>query len=1538
MGDNIGGGERQQNGPQAIGGMQMQAASAAMRMVRTILARLNSPHAQAAAQPLRPSLLWRQVARRMGFMPNQHGPRIGHVPGQPGSYNAPHLDFVWRMRHKPAPEPEADSWDDGWVFPNLASRRPPMIVGAPAVPVPLPIPTQNARMQMGAAPEQASLAGAPPAFVPAQAVMVEYTPGPAFVPPQPLVSPMLMLARPSLPISQATQASLAVASGAPVMIARQAASASPTSAPLLQEHAALLQMPHRISRSVSAEDEGSTQAEFIGNDAVWVAYTPPPMTATPQPLVSQAAPLPARPTLVAQPSLAERAVKVEARAPRNLGLDLNRDLVPTDDMLSRIIRTHEIELALPAQQAAPATPTALADIPPAPQAPPAATPAPPVQPAPAVAAPPVPQVSPVAMPLAAPPASPIAHAQARRAAAEEEARSQRGLFGRVMDRVTSSLPIPPLVTQDVSPSTPQVSAATPDTSPAMEHQDAPVPVGATAQGSSSQAVTASTSQSSGPSAQATTPATVTAPVQAVSATSASATYQDATLQAGTNPAPSPQDRGSQGLLGSIVARLLGRAESPSQAQGSRPPPVPMTWTRRGNQQATSEEQWPAEEFAASASPAQRPMVAPITPATTAPQVTPPVPGQIAAVSQENPAPTSIPAPTVVVAQSLQSASVDMPSPGDAPQIVEQAGASPAPIAHETQVAEAPSLDQQPAAVPVGSPVVVQQEQPVDTLTSFTATPEAGGLVPGQVRALTGTESVQGIVLSSDVAMPAQEEPISQLRPIMETAPRRGGLFGALIARLLGNQETSPRSEGQVGSPPALPMTWARRASQQPTGDEQWAGDELGSHERVSETPRTITATASTQAAPALPSSLETVPAQSSAIESSQASTAPVSPAMASSQEPGPTAIPATVQIGENVPVQYGQEVAMPQQGTRATPTAPAVQPLTVAAEAAPLPGQALNGDTPARRGGLFSVLIARLLGSGQAGDGPQTGANRPSVLSMPWARRAPQQTASEEQWDAEADAFAWPSQQPANYQPTPSVTTQQAQAPIADQPVRYVEAAPALVEQPTRTQADQPGVQPSVIPDLSSTAPDTLPVAVPVAAQPAQPGQQPSETLMDGAFAAPPIQAEPQPPYTAPADASAPQSVEAALPLDYASQAWFLMADMADDVARSHEPLSSLTPMRGAAQSNFLSRLLGGLGMSFRRGDSSASGELSGGTGRIAPLWRSLRPRTAQQERVTGGYDGAAILSSRSTGSTLPVSALVGQTLASDYTNQQAQTTYSGALSLPHTAGGVAGIGTAANSSFAYQGMPTMAASMYQPAALRRSTVMLPAGQMSQSLGDFLLADGAEGSAAPVEGGGDSSYYAQLLQQIYGGPQLDSQMPLAIPYGAFALPTGTSSSHMDLSYLLGGDGHGYQANYAGGGRVSQPSQLPMPIPSVPSFQQNQPVEYVNPLYRGGDSAPVAEITSHSWGVAGDNDSYSDSSDGGEATAWANVVSSAVSGSSSNGPSLSLAGQERQFTDANEEHHDPHAHKTGDEQDLDELAETVYTLLRRRLSIERERSF
>jgi hypothetical protein len=502
--------------------------------------------------------------------------------------------------------------------------------------------------------------------------------------------------------------------------------------------------------------------------------------------------------------------------------------------------------------------------------------------------------------------------------------------------------------------------------------------------------------------------------------------------------------------------------------------------------------------------------------------------------------------------------------------------------------------------------------------------------------------------------------------------------------------------------------------------------------------------------------------------------------------------------------------------------------------------------------------------------------------------------------------------------------------------VPYAEAT-QVVEQPIVAQAEPQIAAPPVGGDLSSPTVE----AVPVPAQPAM--AQPSAMLMDGAVAA--------------ADAASQevsgQQIEGVLPLDYASQAWALISDMADDVAFSHEPLSSVAPIAGASQSSFLSRLLGGLGLGLRRGEPAAAAELStGGVWRIAPLWRNIRGRAAQAEyveNVESGYAGGRALSSgsastsRPVGGTLSSNIVAGQGPLTGHIAQQLGTTYPNALPLPYAAAGanaVAGStsGTAqyAGSSSAFEaGTSGGLSSVYQPTALRSAMIMMPADQMSQSLGEFLMADGGGQPVPAADGGDEASNYAQLLRQLYGQPQLDSQMPLAIPYGAFALPASSSSSYVSALSLSALEGQGYQVNYGGGAQPGGPSHLSMPIPSIPRFQQSEPVEYVTPFYKG-DSEPVAEVISHSWGTA----SESSDSDSGEAAAWANVVSSAVSGASSasGAPALSLAGQERSFVDPNEAHHDPHGHKSDDPQELDDLADTVYTLIRRRLAIERERSF
>jgi hypothetical protein len=112
------------------GGMPTPGASAAMRLVREILARLNSPHAGGASNPLNPASLWRQVSRRLGYTTEQERPQGTHF-GQ-----VPHIDVVHRLHTAHAEHIE----DDGWQAPVWPARRPAINVVGQPVPVPLPAP------------------------------------------------------------------------------------------------------------------------------------------------------------------------------------------------------------------------------------------------------------------------------------------------------------------------------------------------------------------------------------------------------------------------------------------------------------------------------------------------------------------------------------------------------------------------------------------------------------------------------------------------------------------------------------------------------------------------------------------------------------------------------------------------------------------------------------------------------------------------------------------------------------------------------------------------------------------------------------------------------------------------------------------------------------------------------------------------------------------------------------------------------------------------------------------------------------------------------------------------------------------------------------------------------------------------------------------------------------------------------------------------------------------------------------------------------
>jgi hypothetical protein len=98
--------------------------------------------------------------------------------------------------------------------------------------------------------------------------------------------------------------------------------------------------------------------------------------------------------------------------------------------------------------------------------------------------------------------------------------------------------------------------------------------------------------------------------------------------------------------------------------------------------------------------------------------------------------------------------------------------------------------------------------------------------------------------------------------------------------------------------------------------------------------------------------------------------------------------------------------------------------------------------------------------------------------------------------------------------------------------------------------------------------------------------------------------------------------------------------------------------------------------------------------------------------------------------------------------------------------------------------------------------------------------------------------------------------------------------------------------------------------------------------------PMAYLTDYTWGTAADDGSHQP-----EADAWAEVVASAVgSGHTTGSPVLALAGAE---TAAPTPPQGPQRPPNEDEvagPGLDDLADAVYSIIRDRLAIEKERSF
>jgi hypothetical protein len=217
----------------------------------------------------------------------------------------------------------------------------------------------------------------------------------------------------------------------------------------------------------------------------------------------------------------------------------------------------------------------------------------------------------------------------------------------------------------------------------------------------------------------------------------------------------------------------------------------------------------------------------------------------------------------------------------------------------------------------------------------------------------------------------------------------------------------------------------------------------------------------------------------------------------------------------------------------------------------------------------------------------------------------------------------------------------------------------------------------------------------------------------------------------------------------------------------------------------------------------------------------------------------------------------------------------------------------------------------------------------------------ADGS--PQSFGAGETPWMESLQTLYGGSS-SSDLPLAIPYGAFALPQ-SDSSHRDawLADLVMP-----QAPEAAEGE-SLFESLAMPIPSIParsgrtasySSSFNSPT-YTQPTTTTFESSSRAEAPAPIYFTDPNyNSGFSDGDDS-ETGAWADVIADAALDAGVATPALALAGEERGgggSSTSQEDQRSEDAQNDAPSVEIDDLAESVYVILRRRLAIERERDF
>ena len=1383
--------------------MPMLAGSAAARLTQQILSRLSSPHAMHTTSPVRPGALWRQVGRRLGILPQERS-RPG--PGRPmltatqariqeqarpsqDPFAPPPTQLVWRA----APSNKQAQEEEVPVEARLAAAmRPSRPPASPQTPQALP----------------------QPATPPAAPAFVTGTPSVTGVPEQTFVQPTL---------AEATSAAQA-----------------PAPVPQVADGATAGLPPTQPAAPATT---------------VVVQYLPGPAALPVQPLVSHA-PL----------------IETSSYTPRNIAESLNRDLVPTTDMISRMVRPswEDLPLPAPASQAPVTTPAGQQ---------PAQLAAQPQQVAPSVVqAPslPVEDAPRLEMPLAATTVSSSAAQRAPSRTPEETLeRAERGPVRQVIERVASALPLPEAVrrfiTGEPAPVEKQVANLPIETTPPVAGQQAgsaPAPAQrevapVSFEPQTRQPVPSAVAETQ-PPAQTATPAVATPVVT------------------NNQPVSAPAEAMRSERGGNEVVSAPSPASAPSAIE--MPMRSPAQVVSRGGQQASQQagqtgsaalgpfqpfETYETAEPARQDGPAQRTMQ-PTQPAARQAHV---APDPESAARFERP--VQLQPAEAPVAASAAPVSVSRPLGPFEPFVPAQ------PIVvEETRSATQDMPPGRQPAVSAGPPgVSVAAESPSGASTVSATLPSAQA---------PAAESSEGTAQASSAQDAARETMASR-----EVEQR--GFLGSLFNRFFGRAESVEEEQPQPRTT-SVEMPWVRagRSARSQTDDVRQAAPTLSSTPFV------------TSMTPSVPADAQSTQVQQPQSEPGQ------TPEFSQPPQPATTQAPVPVQqqeaVAESVNLPPGAVGQAASAADREIFTAPQIGQVPVEIDVESVPGlsRVVEMGPPASQPtpldmphAAASVQPDREVPSPGAADLLQMATLPSQAVSLPPVELPVEVPTSYVAPDAVLATAALEVEQARQAEPEAPPQAWTLMPDVADALVRSHAPLSAVEPMETAVQGEllariTGGLgQEIVATSVGDSTPRSVPAPttgvgteLPVARSSAGPSQAASN-IAESAFTTGPVVSPSPASVSVPAQAAMPIGAQAAAPIVSRPQ---LMPDSLRDIrTASNQPTASE------------------------------------GFGRAVAADVPVAPSAAATPEAVA----------------MPPRYITNVTPAS----YVAETAFANMQGGDGGQSGVPDLGTIMrpashmSPSMGDYGWPGADGQVSGP------SLMLPLSAMSPMADSYVQSDGGQGEQPQLQQQGQQNEQApwmSALQALYGQPQSNSEMPLAIPYGAFALPTESAGSTASWQ----GPSFAQQAGAASQMRPTSDgfSSLPMPTPSTPYFGSNgagqsftQSSSFVTSAAPSWSADSGGSSGFSSWST----DGYSDGDS--EAGAWADVVASAVSGASEGSPALSLAGEERgSSSSSSSSSQEPTNTQDGAGKsagpELEELAESVLDIIRHRLLIERERNF